>query len=79
MLTQNGPGCPAFLVKSAAYEWREGQGKGDVSIHVALFIQGGLSWPRGQKVLGPCGGVVPGDSVLGSRSWCVRPLWEGSI
>lgn len=58
MLTQNGPGCPAFLEKSAAYEWREGQGKGGVSIHVAPFIQGGLSWP---KVLGPCGGVAPGD------------------
>lgn len=32
MPTQNGLGCPAFLEKSAAYGWREGQGKGDVSI-----------------------------------------------
>ena len=49
MLTQNGPGCPAFLGKPAACGWREGQGEGDVYNHVAPFIQGGLKWPRVQR------------------------------
>lgn len=53
MLTQNRPGCPAFLEKPAACGWRGGQGEGDVYIHVAPFIQGAVSDGRVSKGVRP--------------------------
>ena len=79
MPTQNGLGCPAFLEKSAAYGWREGQGKGDVSIPVAPFIQGGLSSPRGQRCQAPVEVLYREIKYWGHVLGVSWLLWEISI